>query len=363
MNKPSGPSTEAIRLSGTASDHGGVYQAGRDQTVVQLNLHAGADGNGSAHLNLRVTPEAAQQHTQRVIEGLALAVEHFRRRCEELEGDVRRARAEGRREALLEAEQKLRDAEWRVMRAQEKKREAEQERERLESFLARSRYHAATASRRPAQSAPPLDDQRVFENVLTSADDELQAIRAELRTLADSLHGGEERANGGRVVRGESIPASPVSGSTLDAASETSGHQPPAVAGAPQKTIRPKIRLGRFRRYLGRTFFVAAGLPMPAAGMAIRATLSHEPGVAVVWETLFPVWALLIAAMAVSLLLLFARLAYAWGQDEGTHGLSCAFHALLGIVAFTVGVSLTPDALPPLLADCGVLFAEYFGPM
>lgn len=346
-----------------------MYQAGRDQTVMHVNLNVSGDQDGSGHLGLRVTPEAAQQHTQYVIEKLTLAVEHFRRRCEELEDEACRARMEGRREALREVEQKLRDAEWRVMQAQAMKKQAEQERERLEALLARSRYRAAAASRQPAQGVAAPDDQRVFETVLASADDELQLIREELRTLADDLRGSEERPDGGRVVRGETEPAPPVvpdrapevaTGTSIGSpAPGTPRSQARAVTSTSQRATRT---LGRGRRFLGRLFFVSAGLPMPVAGAAIRATFSHEPGVAVIWRVLFPVSAVLLVTMAAALLLLFARLAYAWGQDEGTHSLSCAVHAIVGIVTCLVGMALTPDALP-LLADCGRLFAEYLGPL
>ncbi|MES4904900.1 MULTISPECIES: V-type ATP synthase subunit E [unclassified Streptomyces] len=338
---------------------------------MHVNLNVSGDGDGSGHLGLRVTPEAAQQHTQHVIEALALAVEHFRRRCEELEDEARRARVEGRREALREVEQKLRDAEWRVMQAQAKKKQAEQERERLETLLAQSRYKAAAASRRPAQGAPPSDDQRVFEAVLASADDELQLIRAELRTLADDLRGSEEGPDGGRIIRGETDPAPPVvpdrapeavTGTSVGSpALGTPRWQARAVSSTSQRATRT-VMLGRRRRFLGRLFFVSAGLPMPVVGAAVRATFSQEPGVAVIWSILFPVSAVVLATMAAALLLLFARLAYAWGQDEGTHSLSCAFHAIVGVVTCLVGVALTPDTLP-LLADCGRLFAEYLGPL
>ncbi|MFH0175504.1 hypothetical protein [Streptomyces cacaoi] len=366
--------TGEIHLFGAASDHGGVYQAGRDQTVTHFSVHVGtAPGpTGSVHLERRVTTQDAQQRTQRVIEGLALAVEHFRKRCVELAEEARRARAEGRSEALREVQEKLRDAELRVIGAQEKKREAERERERLEALVARTRYEAEAARRQPARHWEQPDDERAFEDVLASADNELQLIRAELRTLADDLGRGEAPSGGDGVVIGEVVPesrstqdlAEPEPATALPVGSPTSSTgRPVSQAGrAGAQRLAPTVRLGRDRRYLGRLFFAAAALPMPMAGAAIRAVYSREPGVAVVWSILFPVAVVFLAVAAVSLLILFARLAYAWRKDDGSVVVSCMFHAVLGIALLTVGIVLNPGTAP-LLTDCGRLIAEYVGPL
>ncbi|MBL1084176.1 hypothetical protein JK359_19765 [Streptomyces actinomycinicus] len=358
-------------LFGTASDHGGVYQAGRDQTVTHFNVHVDpAPGlTASAHVARRVTPQAAQQHTQRVIEALALAVEHFRQRCVELAAEAQRARAEGRREALREVQEKLREAESRVIRAQAKKEEAERERERLENLMARTRYEAESAR---WSSARAPDDERTFEDILGAADDELRSIRAELRTLAEDLGRSEEPLGSHTVVRGDVVREAragrefaegeyrAMSGDSPKAFPSTRpGH--PAARSAPRSAMSA-TRPGRFRRGLGRLFFVAAGLPMPMAGAAIRSMYSQEPGVAVVWSILFPVAAVLLAVGATSLLIFCARLTLAWQKDDGTVVVSCFFHAALGAGMFVVGISLSPAAVPPL-TDCGRVIAEYVGPL
>ncbi|WP_435125697.1 hypothetical protein [Actinacidiphila sp. bgisy144] len=370
MDEPSDFPSGVMRLSGVASDNGNVYQAGRDQSVTHVNVQVNA-GDGFGAVSRRVTPEDAQLHMQRVIESLAFAVEYFRRRCEKLEQEARRARAEGRREAARELSEKLREAEARVARAQMKKKEADKERERLESIVAQARYELATASRIKAWEAEAPDDKRIFDNVLASADDELHAIRAELRALADGLRDSGASAGDGRVVRGETVLPSYGAVKQPDTdAEDTNGspvvgaqvQEPEEAGGKPRAPVR-KVVLGRRRIYMGRTFFVAAGLPMPLAGAAIRVTLSHTPGVALVWVGLFPLSAVLVATLTTALLLFFARLAYAWGQSEDTHLLACSVHALLGIATFIVGVSLSPGSLPPLLAHGGLLFAEYLGPL
>ncbi|WP_086770755.1 hypothetical protein [Streptomyces bobili] len=374
MDKSPDPLAGEIHLSGTASDHGGVYQAGRDQTVTHFSVHVGtAPGPiGSAQIDRRVTTQAAQQHAQRVIEALALAVEHFRKRCVELAEEARRARAEGRREALREVQEKLRDAELRVIRAQEKKREAERERERLEALVARTRYEAEAERRQPTPLWGQPDDERTFEDVLASADDELRLIRAELRTLASDFGRGEAPSGGNGVVSGEVVPEPRPSQNLADTGPETAlpvGSPKSSTGGSGSQAARtgsqrlaPTVRLGLVRRYLGRVFFGAAGLPMPMAGAAIRAVYSREPGVAVVWSVLFPVAAGILAVAAVSLLILFARLAYAWPKDDGSIALSCFFHAALGVALLAVGIFLSP-ATAPLLTDCGRLIAEYVGPL
>jgi hypothetical protein len=98
------------------------------------------------------------------------------------------------------------------------------------------------------------------------------------------------------------------------------------------------------------------------AGAAIRAVHSREPGVALVWSILFPVGAVLLAVAALSLFILFARLAYAWQKDDGSAVVSCLFHAVLGVALLTVGIFLSPATVPPL-TDCGRLIAEYAGPL
>nr|WP_163017000.1 hypothetical protein [Streptomyces chartreusis] len=363
-----------IYLVGTASDNGGVYQAVGDQTVTHLNLNVGmaAGLGGSSEVSFRVTPEGAQRHTQLVIEALTLAVEHFRQKCTELALEARRARAEGRREALREVQEKLRDAESRVMRAQEKKREAERERERLEALMARTRYEAEAARRQATQPWERPDDERAFEDILASADHELSLIRSELSTLASDLRRDEESSGGDRVVSGEVV-----SQPTQDKGSSRAGAEPamagstaaeslpspgPPAARSRSSRTTPTVRPGRVRCSLGRMFFVGAGIPMPMAGAAIRLVYSRTPGVAVVWSILFPVAAVVLAVGVTSLLILFARLAYAWQKDDGTVVVSCFFHAVLGAALFVVGISLSPEAVPPL-TECGRLLAEYFGPL
>jgi hypothetical protein len=374
MDKSSEPLAGEIHLSGIASDNGGVYQAVGDQTVTHLNLHVGtATGlNGSREIGPRVTPEGAQRHTQLVIEALALTVEHFRKKCAELAEEARRARAEGRREALREVQEKLRDAESRVIRAQEKKREAERERERLEALMARTRYEAEAARRQPTQPWARPDDERAFEDILASADHELSLIRSELSSLASDLGKDEEPSGGDRVVSGEVVSESPQEqrfGKAVSNESALAGvtaaastRRPESAARSGPQRITPTVRPGRVRCNLGRMFFVGAGLPMPMAGAAIRLVYSRNPGVSVVWSILFPVAAVLLAVGVTSLLIFFARLAYAWQKDDGTVVVSCFFHTALGAALFVVGISLSPEAVPPL-TECGRLIAEYLGPL
>ncbi|MFJ8939796.1 hypothetical protein ACIRL0_29460 [Streptomyces sp. NPDC102365] len=343
----SGGVEPAIHLHGFASHGSQLNQAGRDQTVTNLNLHMGAAEGQVRHteLDLRISAETAQEHAQYIIEALALAVEHFSKRCVMLTEEARRARAEGRSEALREVQERLRDAELRVISAQAKKREAENERERLEALIATARYEAEAARRRPARSWEPADDESAFENVLTSADAGLASLRAELRALADDLGKSERSPAADRIVRAEVVPdasSGPVPSMEKQPARATDVQKPvpslqephpPVTPSGPRRVVSPT------RRWLGRLFFVAALVPMPLAGAAIRLVYTRDPGVALAWRIIFPPTAVILAAVAISLLILFAKLAYAWPKDDGSVVLGCVFHAFAG------GCHLLPERL------------------
>ena len=144
---------ERATTIGRASDSGQVYQSGADQYVTHIHI---AESRGR-------TAHEARRRADAVVQVLTRTVGELTAHCKELEGQVRRARAEGRAAAQAEFAEKLKDAELRVLRARSTMRQAEEERGRAEALLARARatrntcaVRAGPASRRAsARSTPP----------------------------------------------------------------------------------------------------------------------------------------------------------------------------------------------------------------
>ncbi|MFE9935692.1 hypothetical protein [Streptomyces hirsutus] len=84
---------------------------------------------------------------------LTRAVGEWTARCEELEEQVKRVRAEGRAEAQAEFAKGLQDAELRVMRARSTMRQAEEERAKAEALLAQAQEELARRRREAERDA------------------------------------------------------------------------------------------------------------------------------------------------------------------------------------------------------------------
>ncbi|MFI5566145.1 hypothetical protein ACIA6T_01950 [Streptomyces sp. NPDC051740] len=198
---------------GRASGNGQVYQSRANQYVTHIHI-------AEAHTR---TAHEARQRADVVVQVLVRAVGEWAARCQELEEQVRRARAEGRAEAQAEFAEKLKDAELRVMRAQSTMRQAEEERARAETLLAQAQEELARRRREaerdaereverdavllPESPGPARDqeDTEQFSGLLERAEAELGAVREELRLLGEEVGRGDGHAVGAQVIQGEPV--------------------------------------------------------------------------------------------------------------------------------------------------------------
>ncbi|MFC5956084.1 DUF397 domain-containing protein [Streptomyces pratens] len=184
-----------VETWGRASGNGQVYQSRANQYVI--NIHSAEARSQTAH--------EARQRADGWVQLLTRAVGEWTARCEELEEQVKRARAEGRAEAQAEFARRLQDAELRVMRAQSTMRQAEEERAKAEALpaqaqeeLARRRREAERDAERKREAAPPRghpglsqdeQDAEQFSDLMERAEAELGAVREELRQLGEEIGG------------------------------------------------------------------------------------------------------------------------------------------------------------------------------
>ncbi|MDT0398121.1 MULTISPECIES: hypothetical protein [Streptomyces] len=190
---------ERATTIGRASDSGQVYQSGADQYVTHIHI---AESRGR-------TAHEARRRADAVVQVLTRTVGELTAHCKELEGQVRRARAEGRAAAQAEFAEKLKDAELRVLRARSTMRQAEEERGRAEALLARAQEELALRrdeveqGEREAVPLPgrpgPSRDGEPFSDLLERAEAEIGAVRDELRQLGENFDGDTAP----RVVQGE----------------------------------------------------------------------------------------------------------------------------------------------------------------
>ncbi|MGK5638967.1 hypothetical protein ACSNOK_11745 [Streptomyces sp. URMC 126] len=139
------------RTYGRASDSAQVYQSGANQYVT--HIHVTAEERGLA-------VHQARQRADMVVQVLTLAVGEWAARCQELEEQARKAKAEGRAEAYAEFTERLRNAELRVMQAQRTMRQAEEQRAKAETLPAHARQELARhlrAADRDGEGTSPHD--------------------------------------------------------------------------------------------------------------------------------------------------------------------------------------------------------------
>jgi len=341
---------------GRASGNGQVYQSGGDQHVTHVYVTSEARGQ-AAH--------EARERADVVVQVLARAVGEWAARCEELEEQARRAKAEGRAEAHAEFAEKLRDAELRVIQAQRMMREAEEERAKAEALLTQAqqelarqrrtaeRERAANAESRSADMASERQETGQFAQLMEQAEAELGAVRDKLRLLSDEMHfdGGEQRPTvvQGQVVDGEAMDDGVrAPGPTFDELSYSAGIGNAGRAHSP---------LGRV---IGTMLYFAAGLPLPIVGSAIHTMYSAETPPAIVWGIVFVVCSVWISVMIGLLLVVGVLDEFSW--SEGGLVFGCGVHVFAGIALFVAGIVLNPQTVP-VLTQAGRIVVEYLGPL
>ncbi|MFC8421088.1 tripartite tricarboxylate transporter TctB family protein [Streptomyces sp. NPDC057236] len=189
-----------VEARGHASGDGQVYQSGADQYVT--HIHVAEARSRTAH--------EARQRADALVHVLTRTVGELVARCQELEEEVRDARAEGRAEAQAEYAGKLRHVELRAEQASRMRHQAEEERARAEELLAEAqregtRQHReggrdrdAAPLRAPVVLSQERQDTEQFSEFLDRVRTELGAVREKLRTLGEEADGRD----GARVVEG-----------------------------------------------------------------------------------------------------------------------------------------------------------------
>ncbi|MGW2522902.1 hypothetical protein ACWC09_39130 [Streptomyces sp. NPDC001617] len=213
---------------GSASDNGHVYQSKGSQFISHVHLHGGAGAPEGATAQAGTHGrdlEHTQERVDLLIRALSLTQGEWQARCAELEEKARRAMAEGRAQALAEAQEQLRAAELRVMKAQQMMREAERERQRTQALLTRAqqelalrrraeerrderearRRQAPRAEDEPARTAQLNEEGEQFTDILERAEAELGAVRNDLRRLSEET-ATQNRGNlADRVIEGQGL--------------------------------------------------------------------------------------------------------------------------------------------------------------
>lgn len=376
----------------SATDNAQVYQSGGDQYIANLNFQGGGGASeevmaqAGAH---RSALERTQERVSLLIRTLSLTQAEWQARCAELAGEARRARAEGRAQALAEAQEQLRAAEDRVIRAQRMMREAELARERTEALLTEAQRELALRRRaeerqeeeralreeEQAQGAVALrtdqeaartlrldEEGEQFTELLERAEAELGAVHDDLRSLGEKLTGqsGDGPEPDARVIEGLVVrQPGPGEGAAADGSTALQdtplAPQPPVDLAPPNDvslptststsaTRKPDPRApvpGPPRRWRIRVACVIAvipsGVPMLVV-TTIRAEYATEPAV---WGAIaFTTVTVLVGVLLYLLVLVLAMFVVLGmlGRDSefeptGTVGIVCLGGALVLLVA------------------------------
>lgn len=348
---------------GRASDNGQVYQAGANQYVTHIHV---AEARGQ-------TAHEARQRADVVVQVLTRAVGEWAARCQELEEQVGRAKAEGRAEAQAEFAEKLKDAELRIMRARSTMRRAEEERARAEALLAQAQEELVRRRRSgervrdvvPHPVHPGLSqdqrDEEQFSDLMERAESELGAVREELRQLGEEIGG-----DSARVVEGQSTRQSGTDRQPAPARRVAPNGAPGVPAGrAPAVTVKRVSAPGPFRRLRGGVALVLCILPpwVPVVVVTANRAAYASDATPLQLASFTAVMALLgvgASWLALAVLVLAAMsLVGDWISDrEGGVAVVCvlAVAAILSVAAF-----FTPLGWPGPLGTWGRGIASWVG--
>lgn len=384
-----------------------MFQSLGDQHITQVTLRFSdlLPGQRNA-IEQCADAEQLRSGSQSVVNTLLGMVAMLNADCSLLEKKAKRARAEGRAEALEEIQGRLRDYELKLMQTHEKLREAHRERERAELLLAEAN-RAAEEYRRAAQAAeqdrqseldgtadlPEPRDLNTYNRVMETVEGDLGVLRDELRRLSDEMsHRLGEDSN--TAVVGE-VVASSLNHESLQLSRPASPeqHAPPRPEGnwsvaTPALQLPPQAKAlpsaadengkadstqsrtvprgpsvaGRSRVGLLVTVLVCLCPPIPVliAGTSIRLIYSARPGPAVIWSLLFTVGASLAGALlAAAVLAVGQSLA---GADGDARLAGCTLYTLIGIGFFAYSLISSPGSSGALVTIARYV-ATAFGPL
>ncbi|MET9176979.1 hypothetical protein ABZX88_01960 [Kitasatospora aureofaciens] len=398
-------STGEVRLHGRAADEGQVFQARGDQYITQVSFSL-ADGSGSHSQMLERAANAQQTRVgyQQLVDILLGMVASLEADRSVLKEKARRAKAEGRAEALEEIQGMLRGYELKLMQTQARLKEAQHEREVAERLLietqrAAEEYRRAAedlAQQRQASAARSaigqsgLRDLHTYDVAMESVDAGLEALRTELRRLSNEMSQRLVEPSD-RIVSGDVVDSrvnSPdwklpteMNPQDLDAQAEEGGPTTTAIPswsaddalpiaeeeGDDATTSDPSAR-GRSVAsrsvsgfLLTALVFLLPPVPLAIAGTSIRLTYSADPLPAVIWGLLFTIAVSLVGTGIGLLLMSFGRRLAGWGrEDDKTCG--CFFYALLSIGLFIYSLVRSPSE-GGMLVTVAHFVATTFGPL
>ncbi|MGC0377982.1 hypothetical protein [Streptomyces sp. SAI-229] len=367
MREPDRPETW-----GHASDNGQVYQSRANQYIT--HIHVAEARSRTAH--------EARRRADVVVQVLTRAVGEWAARCQELEEQVRQARADGHAEAQAEFAERLKDAELRVMRAQSTMRQAEQERARAEELLAQAQMELARrrreAERDAAQEreATPLpahpglsqeaQDSEGFSDLMERAEAELGVVREELRQLGEEIDGDTvetEAVQGEWTVRHDGQPEEP--GTAGPVPGTPSGGVAPGRTSPTLATFKriPSLGPPRLRRigFVWLAWEVPATIPMlvVTANRAAYGTDAH-----VLVQALFTVGSVLAGAVALLMsaaVLAFFAEAFLTRESERRPGTDGVLMAVLVLLVLFVSAFFTPLDWPGPAGTWGSAVASLAG--
>ncbi|MGW3118755.1 hypothetical protein ACWDBW_16715 [Streptomyces sp. NPDC001107] len=346
--EPPGPERRReTDIRGRASDSGHVYQAQNNQYITHVHLYGEADCDAQelAQTERRGTAlESTQERVTLLIRRLSFAQAELQARCVELEEEARRARADGRAEALAEMREQLQAAELRVMKTQEVMRAAVREREKAEALLARAQEELAlrrraeerrerqlaradaraSAEAEPASTvATPQEESEQFAEFVERAEEQLGQVRDDLRMLGQEFSGQDPSSAAARVVEGQ----------VVQQPHESRGEAPQRATPAPgnPKAGQKKKRSGSPPKDNGE-----ASVPSPVPRE--RARVVGEPR----WFRIGVVWlCCLIPPWAPAILVTANRAAYASDAPSGKTTWFMIVTVLVGVlVSFALGLAL-----------------------
>ncbi|MEV2195364.1 hypothetical protein AB0I02_31015 [Streptomyces phaeochromogenes] len=412
MSDVEGPGRDARRQAETwasATDNAQVYQSGGAQYIANLNFQGGGGASEEVMAQAGAHSSALERTQERVgllIRTLSLTQAEWQARCAELAGEARRARAEGRAQALAEAQEQLRAAEDRVIRAQRMMREAELARERTEALLTEAQRELALRRRaeerreeeqaqgtvalrtdQEAARALRLDEEgEQFTELLERAEAELGAVHDDLRSLGEELTGqsGGDPEPDARVIEGLVVrQAGPGEGEAADGSTALQGTplgaQPPfdlsphsgvslptsAPTSAPRKPGPRTPVPGPPRRWLIGVAWVVSLIP-PCVPMFVvttnRAEYATDPTVG--GAIAFTAVTVLVGVLLYLLTLALAALVLLGILDRDSEvgaGLFGAVVCLGGSLVLLVASFWTPLALPGPAGQWGRALASAVG--
>ncbi|MFE5741093.1 hypothetical protein [Streptomyces celluloflavus] len=342
-----------------------MYQAVGDQYI--FHAHSAEVDGAHKELTRGVTVEETHERVTLLIQVLRITEADWRARCAELAKEAQRARAEGRAEALAEVQERLRESELRVMKAQKMMREAQEERRKTETLLLQAHQEAAqlrqaeerkrqeeqqayagSGARERARTEDLSREGEAFSQIMEQAEVQLASVRDELRSLSKDVT--EQRPQPDwSIIKGEAVqPHQADIQGAMSASSESSTYElhprpsqdelSPVPGFAQQATSGPargkRSVPGPPRRMRIACFWAMRTIPpcVPSVVVtALRAAYGADPGV---WQAvLFTIGAVLAGALAylISALLTLGFAATFMTRDSESSP------ALLGLTVVVLG--------------------------